>query len=351
MLRASITLMTLLELNEDLFENLELPSRPFTDRGYEDLYLEGWDLDKDTLINNLLMETAELNVLYTDPVFMAWAIAQWSKKELPVWQAMYETLFFKYNPIWNKDGKITHEGSRSLAPGVQETEQKTYNLQDQTSGSVTNSGTVTTETDRDDSNTQTINTGETLVNSGTLTKVTDQDTSDLETTQSSEATLSTLDIDDTTDVSVSAYDTATLQPRDRTVTDRVEDTNTNVTGSGTKSNTGSNDITETTTDETSRQTTNSGTVSNTGGMEQTEVVTDATATQSSGTAAKTGTETTVRSRTGSDLDSDEYSDLEQGNIGVTSSQALITQERELAKFSIYDYIIESFKCRFCILVY
>ena len=40
-----------------------------------------------------------------------------------------------------------------------------------------------------------------------------------------------------------------------------------------------------------------------------------------------------------------------GNIGVTSSQQLIQQEREVAEFSLIKYITDSFKRRFCLLVY
>ena len=47
----------------------------------------------------------------------------------------------------------------------------------------------------------------------------------------------------------------------------------------------------------------------------------------------------------------EYSRLEQGNIGVTTTQSMIREEREIVKFNIIDYIINDFKTRFCILVY
>ena len=40
-----------------------------------------------------------------------------------------------------------------------------------------------------------------------------------------------------------------------------------------------------------------------------------------------------------------------GNIGVTTSQEMIEQEREVAKFCIYDYITQSFIDRFCIEIY
>ena len=41
----------------------------------------------------------------------------------------------------------------------------------------------------------------------------------------------------------------------------------------------------------------------------------------------------------------------QGNIGVTSTQQLIQEQRELVKFNMYDIIKEEFKKRFCLLVY
>lgn len=40
-----------------------------------------------------------------------------------------------------------------------------------------------------------------------------------------------------------------------------------------------------------------------------------------------------------------------GNIGVTSTQELIEQERKVARFNIYDVITEDFKNRFCIEIY
>jgi len=42
---------------------------------------------------------------------------------------------------------------------------------------------------------------------------------------------------------------------------------------------------------------------------------------------------------------------EQGNIGVTTTQAMLKEEREAAAFSVYQYIIEAFKKRFCIMIY
>lgn len=40
-----------------------------------------------------------------------------------------------------------------------------------------------------------------------------------------------------------------------------------------------------------------------------------------------------------------------GNIGVTTTQQMIEEERKVSQFNISDYIIESFKRRFCLLIY
>lgn len=52
------------------------------------------------------------------------------------------------------------------------------------------------------------------------------------------------------------------------------------------------------------------------------------------------------------IDNDDTTDIRSyGNIGVTTTQQMIEQERETALFNIYDTIIQSFKYRFCVLVY
>lgn len=58
-------------------------------------------------------------------------------------------------------------------------------------------------------------------------------------------------------------------------------------------------------------------------------------------------------RAGSDQDAEEIERTTErgGNIGVTMTQQLIEAEREVDKFNMYDYIIDSFKRRFCILLY
>lgn len=63
------------------------------------------------------------------------------------------------------------------------------------------------------------------------------------------------------------------------------------------------------------------------------------ATSSRDTAAQNGTGTEV---TSAHL---------HGNIGVTTAQQMIAGYREISNFSTYDFIVQSFKDRFCVQVY
>lgn len=316
MLRAQITTLTLYnrlaDENDNLFKYLALPARPFTDRGYEDLFLTGWDIDKDTLVDNILLETAELNVLYTDPEFMQFAIKAWSEKELPVWQSLYETLFFKYNPVWNKDGTFKHTATetRNLANGatVTETDSRT-------------TGEATHETVGRDI--------------GTHEVIKRDENSQRDYTETMAGTVTdarTLNTNTNTENKVAAFDSSTYQNREQTDTDNTGTDTTVTTYDTTKT---INDDLVSHSDDTTRDTTTDD-----------DTTRDMTV---NGTESGTRSHTTSGSDTGTVTNV--TTDTETGNIGVTMSQQLIEAERNLVKFNIYDYIINSFKARFCVLVY
>lgn len=89
-LKATMSLLGLYEFDKDLFTLMKYPS------GFS-------DDDKITFINNLLAETANLQILYPDPGFMREMIGAWSKKQLHVWEELYKTLSYDYDPIMNYD--------------------------------------------------------------------------------------------------------------------------------------------------------------------------------------------------------------------------------------------------------
>lgn len=99
---SKLSILGLYQHDQSLFDNLQLPAEFTT-------------ADRETLINNLLMECAEFECTYPAFDFCKAAIGFWSKARLPVWQKLYNTMSFVYNPIWNKDGKITETRTKEYS--------------------------------------------------------------------------------------------------------------------------------------------------------------------------------------------------------------------------------------------
>ena len=86
-MKGTLSILGILEIHPDLLDNLTIP--------------EG--LDADTLKNNIVVECAELEVLYADYSFFSYAIGVWSEKQLPVWERMKKAIDLEYNPLENYD--------------------------------------------------------------------------------------------------------------------------------------------------------------------------------------------------------------------------------------------------------
>ena len=82
---AVISILGLYQWDNTLFDAMVLPD----------------EIDKDTLVNNILMECAELEVLYTNPSFMKNAIGYWSLKRYHAWDKLQTVLYENYDPFIN----------------------------------------------------------------------------------------------------------------------------------------------------------------------------------------------------------------------------------------------------------
>lgn len=107
-MEARLTLNGLVIFDPTLFDNMVLPSPPSAaDIGMEAAQIrESWTIDKTTLINYLSMRTSSMTLVYPDLDYMKTAIHTWSAMNLQTWQRLFDTWFYKYNPLWNKDGKF-----------------------------------------------------------------------------------------------------------------------------------------------------------------------------------------------------------------------------------------------------
>ena len=80
-----ISVLGLYHINPSLFDGMRLPV----------------SLSLATFIDNLLMEYAELEVIYPDPEFMQDAIGRWSQMRLHAWEKMEIVLYEEYDPFIN----------------------------------------------------------------------------------------------------------------------------------------------------------------------------------------------------------------------------------------------------------
>ena len=193
--------------NQSLFDDIVIPA----------------SIDKDTLVNSILLESAEFEVLYSNPSFMHQAIQLWFRKWNRTFTKWMEALELKYNPLDNYDR--TEEWSDK-------------------------SGTSAKGTVSDESHGTTNESGSSYNN-------------------------------------VSAYDSYTFEPSENSTS---------------RSNASVNNRTNTTT----------------------------------GSTTDTSSIHTGRVH---------------GNIGVMSTQELLTRELEVDKFNVYNQIVDMFLHEFCLLIY
>ena len=106
-----------------LFDELVLPEPPINPGaiGLEVGQLRAaWTIDKPDLIDFLCLKTIGMCLAYPDAEFMRKAIGTWSRSHIHEWQRLFDTLFYKYNPLWNKDGKTAENGLDTNNQSVQE---------------------------------------------------------------------------------------------------------------------------------------------------------------------------------------------------------------------------------------
>lgn len=240
---ARLTILGLYEYNEDIFAGFDVPA----------------GMDRETALNEILLQCGDLELIYPTYNILKLAITNWTRIEMPIWEKLYNTENFDYNPIWNVDGKVVETGSREESGSRNNKLIRSGSSQETSTGTLnetgTNDETITTNSTNTGS-TKGYNESSWLDNQKNVVSGSEVHDAEHELNQSSRGT---------------------------------------VTGStsGTDTETGSNSLTSDDTRETIRT----------------------------------------------------------GNIGVTTTQQMIREERDVDTFSTVKYIVDSFKKRFCILIY
>lgn len=218
-----LSLIGLMSIYTDILDGLSLPP----------------GLDAEIAKDTILVDTAELGLVYTDPAILKTLITRWSARRVSVWTELEKTLHYEYNPIHNYDRAEYDVGLETR--DLQNTRKRAYTSKE---------GLVNHE----------------------------------ETNGSSEQ-----------DTYKGVYDSNFLAQSDKT------------TGSGSQEST----------------------VAQNTSKEDSDII----------KGTDTGTVDTQRAFHA------------EGNIGVTSTQEMIKQQREVVEFDIYHYISQDFKAEFCVMVY
>lgn len=322
---ADLSPMGLFNWDNTVFDLMQIPSQ----------------LDRETLINNILAETSELEVLYPNPTVFKHLLGIWSSTQIDIWNRLYATTQYEYNPIENYNryetgsdsgsGSTRHTGTdttaETTAQGGMDThaDALTHGGSDQRTGTNALSGTDRTSRENE---------------------LGGADSYETNTTHSGE------DVD--TGVRDSAHwiagfnsvasgndDGLVKQTKDSESAENRHDYGEVVDGTGettygkTETENGSTTYGKT---ETENETTTYGKTEN-----------------RTGNVAYGKTETKNGSMThGETITTENDGEHElhaHGNIGVTTTQKLIREQREVDRFNLYDIITDEFKMRFCILVY
>lgn len=111
--KAMLSILGLYQFDNTIFDDFQLPDPLIS--------------QKDEIVENLLTECAEFEILYADSDFMKFAIKSWSSINKPIWQHLYETTQYEYDPIANYDRteKWTDEDTRQI------TNDRTADLKDE----------------------------------------------------------------------------------------------------------------------------------------------------------------------------------------------------------------------------
>ena len=123
-----LSIMGMYEYDDSLFDGLDVPT-------YTDKNNVVHVVDKTKVIQSILLNCAELEILYQNIDTMKLAIGVWSAAEQDTWKKMYATVMMEYNPLWNVDADIVNIGSvmgfnedENWSDAAKETQRRTGNI-------------------------------------------------------------------------------------------------------------------------------------------------------------------------------------------------------------------------------
>ena len=123
-----LSILGMYEYDNSLFDGMDVPA-------YTDKNNVTHVVSKTDVINSILLNCAELEIIYPNFDTMKLAIGVWSASEQDTWRKMYESQMLEYNPLWNVDADIVNIGSvmgfnesSNWSDAAKETQRRTGNI-------------------------------------------------------------------------------------------------------------------------------------------------------------------------------------------------------------------------------
>lgn len=107
MVQATLSIMGLYNYDSSVLDGLIQNLPTAAKIPVDDVHIAGQDLNADALLTELLAQSGELEFVYPNPDAAQKIITAWALINADRWQRLYNTMWFSYNPIWNKDGTTT----------------------------------------------------------------------------------------------------------------------------------------------------------------------------------------------------------------------------------------------------
>lgn len=264
--------------------------------------------NKDMLVDTIMFESGDLYPYIQQPYFLGANIRNWFARMLPQFEKMFEALNAEYNPIENYNRYEHWTDNRDIANA----DNRTNNIDTDYSSNKTTDFVSDTKTD---------------YKSDTTTNLESNSHTNYDSNTENEANSTSQGTGDRVD-KVSAYDTEAFSNSART------DSNNTATDKST-ANGHQADVTESTrTDDTT-------------GNQTDETIGKQTDKTTAGIIDKTSVDNLYSSTFQSDDDLVHDGRI-HGNIGVTTSQAMVLEELELRRYDIYLEIARMFETRFIV---
>lgn len=278
---ATITLQGMVAWDNSLFDSLVLPD-------YD-------GLDRYDLANIIMLECAELEVLYPEPTFFKQAIYSWSRSRRVPWTHYVNVMKTEYSPIENTDKHETRSIKRD--------------------GNETRMSSRKADRSEDGSSSNTIN----RVN----TTIAERDRADGEKTSESYDGHNSTTHDGTTSHLVSAFDTSNFANDTQDKAESLDGSTLKETRVGDKT--------------------------------ASSLETDNSRTTNAGEDRATASRKNIDIETGNDSSTRDETETEtvhaHGNIGVTTNQQMMQEEVNFWAWDLYAQIAREFRRMFCISVY